>query len=205
MHGKGKMEWPSGSVYIGGYDNGLKHGLGLLRWPDGSYYCGNWEKGRKHGTGVVDMPTARSVSIGIWHQDELLSSEPRSPDRETRFVILKFKLEKLYDSDDEGSPAYRSRPVSYRGLANRDDGSIKRHSTLQQGTSFPHLTAELNRSCDLTCQSVIAVRDSHSATVSGQLILCLERRRWICGVSFSYILTTCLWWPCDFASLDFVV
>jgi len=48
-HGKGRFEWPDGSVYEGDFRNNNVEGEGTFTWPDGRVYRGQWVKGKQHG------------------------------------------------------------------------------------------------------------------------------------------------------------
>ncbi|XP_046573224.1 phosphatidylinositol 4-phosphate 5-kinase 4-like [Haliotis rubra] len=42
MNGQGKLTHPSGSVYIGEFNNNQFHGTGKYVWPNGSFYEGQF-------------------------------------------------------------------------------------------------------------------------------------------------------------------
>ncbi|MEZ4988401.1 MAG: hypothetical protein R2795_25815 [Saprospiraceae bacterium] len=42
LNGQGTYEFPSGSRYVGDFEDGKMHGKGILYFPDGSKYIGNW-------------------------------------------------------------------------------------------------------------------------------------------------------------------
>ncbi|KAI9209099.1 uncharacterized protein BJ171DRAFT_577449 [Polychytrium aggregatum] len=51
MHGKGKMDYPSGAVYEGMWKENRYSGAGSYYWPDNSQYSGDWENNKMHGPG----------------------------------------------------------------------------------------------------------------------------------------------------------
>merc|ERR1712176_1647100 len=73
MSGQGKMSWPSGAVYEGGYREGLKCGEGMVTWPDGRVYKGQWENGEQHGRGMEVDINGRIIH-GHWNMGKLLES-----------------------------------------------------------------------------------------------------------------------------------
>merc|ERR1712217_105219 len=70
----GKMEWPDGSTYEGGYTKDLKHGEGTLTWPDGRVYTGQWVNGNQEGTGVYVDRIGVELK-GIWRGGVQISGE----------------------------------------------------------------------------------------------------------------------------------
>jgi hypothetical protein len=46
MTGKGKMTWPDGKIYEGGFLNDKKHGVGKFFYPDGKFMEGDWSNGK---------------------------------------------------------------------------------------------------------------------------------------------------------------
>lgn len=51
-HGRGKMRFPSGGEYDGGFMDSYRHGEGTYTHPNGYSYMGNWKKGKREGQGV---------------------------------------------------------------------------------------------------------------------------------------------------------
>ena len=66
-HGEGRMEWPSGKVYVGQWQNDKFHGHGLLVASDdrGCLYNGQFRDGACHGIGRCEW-SAR----GTWYDGE---------------------------------------------------------------------------------------------------------------------------------------
>ena len=50
-HGIGKMTFPDGTVYVGGFIDGKKSGVGRIDYGDGSSYEGEFHDDAPHGTG----------------------------------------------------------------------------------------------------------------------------------------------------------
>merc|ERR1712203_237447 len=71
MSGQGKMSWPSGAVYEGGYREGQKCGEGILTWPDGRIYKGQWENNEQHGRGM-EVDVHGRITRGCWSMGKLL-------------------------------------------------------------------------------------------------------------------------------------
>ncbi|KAI8910640.1 hypothetical protein DFJ77DRAFT_441920 [Powellomyces hirtus] len=91
-HGQGKMTFPNGDIYKGGYATGTRSGSGTYKWakpvavysgeyaegkrngegrlvfPDGSVYAGQFEKGKRHGNGTYTYVNGDTYS-GAWSND----------------------------------------------------------------------------------------------------------------------------------------
>ena len=52
FHGKGKLTFHEGTVYIGDFVRGQINGEGDMTFLDGSRYKGQWRNGRMHGIGT---------------------------------------------------------------------------------------------------------------------------------------------------------
>ena len=50
--GVGKITYPDGSKYDGGFKNNLKEGAGIFTFKDGSSYTGYWKNDLKDGRGA---------------------------------------------------------------------------------------------------------------------------------------------------------
>lgn len=48
-----KVEYPGGSVYVGGFRGEFQHGRGLMTHQDGNFYDGDWVHGVKTGKAVM--------------------------------------------------------------------------------------------------------------------------------------------------------
>jgi len=55
-HGTGRMTFPDGTVYVGGFVDGKKSGVGRIDYGDGSSYEGEFHKDAPHGTGTYTTP-----------------------------------------------------------------------------------------------------------------------------------------------------
>jgi hypothetical protein len=64
-HGRGRMVFPNGQVYMGEIDNGVRHGVGSNQWPNGQFYRGEWLLGSRTGRGTHEWPDGRKVT-GQW-------------------------------------------------------------------------------------------------------------------------------------------
>jgi len=55
MHGHGKVTFPSGHKYEGGFENGIMHGRGVMKFDSGDVctYDGEWKEGDMHGKAVI--------------------------------------------------------------------------------------------------------------------------------------------------------
>ena len=49
--GKGSMEWPDGSRFVGDLQDSRFHGTGKFEWANGERYAGAWRGGERHGWG----------------------------------------------------------------------------------------------------------------------------------------------------------
>ena len=65
LDGKGKMNYPDGSVYDGEYRKDEKNGQGVYSLPDGKIYDGPWKKGLQHGEAM--FTNSKGVTKkGVW-------------------------------------------------------------------------------------------------------------------------------------------
>ena len=69
VHGKAKVTYPNGDVYIGEYQHGQKHGHGTCTWADGAVYVGVWQHGDRHGQGTFNYVSG-AVYIGEWQHNK---------------------------------------------------------------------------------------------------------------------------------------
>ncbi|KAJ3006787.1 hypothetical protein HKX48_009463 [Thoreauomyces humboldtii] len=91
-HGEGKMTFPNGDTYTGGYASGARSGPGSYRWvkplavytgeylegqrngegklafPDGAVYTGRFQAGKRHGEGTYAYVNGDTYSGG-WADD----------------------------------------------------------------------------------------------------------------------------------------
>jgi hypothetical protein len=58
LYGEGKVTYPDGSVYEGGFVDGQRQGQGRMRLADGREYQGAWEKGQPVGEATAPEPAA---------------------------------------------------------------------------------------------------------------------------------------------------
>ena len=69
MHGRGKLENPSGSFYEGEFLNNDKHGQGDFKWDSKRRYIGGWMNGAMHGNGELYNVLENGKTIvrkGVW-------------------------------------------------------------------------------------------------------------------------------------------
>ncbi len=64
--GQGKMTYPDGESYRGGWQNDLAHGIGLRTLPDGQKHCGQFEFGRPCGWGMRVYSGGGGFHLGVW-------------------------------------------------------------------------------------------------------------------------------------------
>ena len=57
LNGPGKVTYPDGSVYEGGFVDGQRQGQGMMRLADGSAYEGAWEEGQPVGPASLGCPS----------------------------------------------------------------------------------------------------------------------------------------------------
>ena len=53
--GQGKLTWPDGTVYEGGFWLGKRQGRGVCQWADGATYDGEWVRGKREGWGSAQL------------------------------------------------------------------------------------------------------------------------------------------------------
>jgi hypothetical protein len=71
-HGRGKLWYPSGSVYVGSWARDKKHGEGRFESRDGSVYEGEWVDDCKQGRGrLLSKRGAQLVYEGEWLADKM--------------------------------------------------------------------------------------------------------------------------------------
>ena len=70
MHGKGRLENPDGSAYIGEFANGSQSGYGELKYCDGKVYRGGWLNNLYHGEGefVAFVNGKKIARKGVWNK-----------------------------------------------------------------------------------------------------------------------------------------
>ena len=49
VHGRAKVIFPDGTVYVGEHQHAKKHGKGKYTFADGDVYDGEWQHGKRHG------------------------------------------------------------------------------------------------------------------------------------------------------------
>ena len=76
LHGQGRRAWPSGEVYVGEYQDGLRHGRGKYIWPDGTCYDGHWRSGQQALGGIAVEGGQASI---VWHDPVLHNSSSAQP------------------------------------------------------------------------------------------------------------------------------
>ena len=55
MHGKGRLAYEDGNVYIGNFKNDQRSGYGLFVWSDGKRYDGPWQENKQHGIATLEL------------------------------------------------------------------------------------------------------------------------------------------------------
>ena len=65
VHGRAKVTFPSGNVYVGDFQHGKPHGKGTFTWADGAVYDGEYQDDKKHGKGTFTFADGR-VYDGEW-------------------------------------------------------------------------------------------------------------------------------------------
>ena len=65
IHGNGEMIWKNGARYTGQWKEGVRSGYGTYRWPGGSAYQGGWKDNRREGPGIYQSAEGE-VHIGYW-------------------------------------------------------------------------------------------------------------------------------------------
>lgn len=69
-HGKGKLTYPDGAVYIGEFSHGEFSGKGKSLMPDGRVYEGEFSAGGANGQGVYTWPNGRKY-VGAFQNDKM--------------------------------------------------------------------------------------------------------------------------------------
>ena len=59
VHGRAKVTFPDGAVYVGDFQHGKKHGKGTFTFASGAVYDGEWQDDKKHGKGTFTYPDGR--------------------------------------------------------------------------------------------------------------------------------------------------
>ena len=67
--GKGRQEWPDGSIYEGYYKDNKADFYGRLIHADSDVYCGQWRDDKAHGYGTYKHADGASYE-GFWHEDK---------------------------------------------------------------------------------------------------------------------------------------
>jgi len=90
-HGKGKMTYPNGDVYEGGWRDGLRHDQGKMIYDNGgvyeklgNIYDGGWKDGLRHGRGTMRYSNG-DVFEGEYKNDE---KDGRGKQRYTSGVVF---------------------------------------------------------------------------------------------------------------------
>ena len=68
--GKILVEFASGAVFEGNWENNVKHGYGKITWANGDVYEGNFKNNVRHGYGKMTMANGGVVE-GEWIKGEL--------------------------------------------------------------------------------------------------------------------------------------
>ena len=69
VHGRAKVTYPSGNVYVGEYQHGKKHGQGTCNYASGMVYVGEFQHGVRHGQGTFNYASGE-VYIGEYQRDK---------------------------------------------------------------------------------------------------------------------------------------
>ena len=69
-HGRGKMDFKNGSIYIGQWKDGKMHGKGTIKWSNGSFYVGNWDYGKRSGFGIYSWKDGSRYK-GQWEENNM--------------------------------------------------------------------------------------------------------------------------------------
>ena len=65
MYGLGKIQWPNGDFYQGGFKNNIINGYGkYYSKKNNTYFEGSYLNGKKHGKGSI--VSSNSVLDGYW-------------------------------------------------------------------------------------------------------------------------------------------
>lgn len=70
MHGKGKLAFVNGDVYVGSFNHDSYSGYGIMKYQNGDVYTGNWLEGKKNGQGTMTFKN-KSVFTGEWKNDNM--------------------------------------------------------------------------------------------------------------------------------------
>lgn len=63
FNGRGTRTWKDGHKYEGGYKDGFPHGMGVETWSDGMRYEGGFRDGEWYGKGVVTWKDGRRYEV----------------------------------------------------------------------------------------------------------------------------------------------
>ena len=69
VHGRAKVTYPDGAVYVGDFQHGKKHGKGTFTFPDGNVYVGDYQHDKLHGKGEYTWADG-AVYDGEWQDDK---------------------------------------------------------------------------------------------------------------------------------------
>lgn len=71
-HGNGKMTWPNGDKYEGGFENGAPHGGGVYRsYANGETFTGNFAHGKRNGQGLLEWDDSLASLHAEWEDDRI--------------------------------------------------------------------------------------------------------------------------------------
>ena len=95
VHGRAKVTYPSGNVYVGEWQHGNQHGKGKFTWADGAVYVGDFQDDKRHGKGTHTFADG-AVYDGEYQDDKWHGKA------EYTFANGNFELGFYVDDNDSG-------------------------------------------------------------------------------------------------------
>ena len=111
VHGKAKVTYPDGHVYVGELEHGDLHGQGKYTWANGAVHVGECQHNKKHGHGKFTFPD------GVFDLVSFVDDRPSgeavrfSKDRQKAWLIKDGKVAQ------ELSPSEAAKKVEELGLS----------------------------------------------------------------------------------------
>lgn len=133
----------------------MKDGYGRMTWPDGQTYCGGFKRNKRCGRGVQTAADGEVVHCGLWENDHPVDESGANVEGILKGIPENITVGKGHERDLELSPTESSDHDETINITT-SKATVKRRSKRdkpwERDISSPHMLAEADdddESCDL--------------------------------------------------------